>query len=269
MKTILFSILLMIISCLQLKANVFMAVKNGKWHQGTSWDFGQIPCPGDTVIIPEGITIKLTKNIRLSKLNTDDGKLIIFGWLKLNKNVSLIIEDVQQINSLENGKLTGNSGAKIIVKEQKIFSFISKDERFKTVNKNPEVMIVRFNIRLNDTLLTDFSIRNSDSITFIEVQHSYDGKSWDLIDRVKAFPNEDNECRFISLKKVRRQNNVDFIRLIGYSNKGKAVLFNACQFKHNTKKIENRKKLNTIPKSIFLFGVASVGSRFAKMMNNF
>lgn len=269
MKAILFSISLMIVSCLQIKASILIAIKKGKWHQESSWNLDRIPNSADTIIIPDGINIMVTTHVRILKMKSREGKLIIFGTLKLNKNVSIIINDHSWINCLENGKLIGNRGSKIIVNEQLKFSFKKMNERYQLIANYPKVMIDRLSIRLNDTLLTDFSIRNSDSITYMEVQHSYDGKSWSLIDRVKAFPNEANECRFISLKKVTRQNNADFVKLIGYSNTGKPVLFNVCQFKHNTKKMENRNKLKTIPKSIFLFGVTSLGSRFAKIMNNF
>lgn len=268
MKAILFCISLMTISCLRIQASVFTAVKSGKWHQEASWDLSQIPCSKDTVVIPEGIVLNVNNHIRVLNENDVSGKLVLFGELNLNKNVALILPDLQWFNIRENGRLTGNKGAKIIIKEQLFFIFKQSNERYAFDNKNQGIMKERLILRLNDTIYSDFSIRNTEDLAFIEVQHSYNGTSWVVLDRLKAFANDSNEYRVISIKKSARKDNADFIKLVAYSLSGKPILLSASHFTHNAKKIETRKKLRMFPKHLFIFSVASFGSRFSMFINS-
>lgn len=261
MKTILLCISLIVMSYLQLQASVFIAIKNGKWHDGFTWDQNRIPCLNDTIVIPDGVIVSLTENLRILGIGGSKGKLFNFGELKLTKKVAVILNEKSWINCFENGKLTGNKDAKIIINEQIIFRFSKNHEQYKDCSNSEMMMLERITIRLNDTLLADFSIKHN-NIAFIEIQHSYNGYNWQLIDRIKAVQNEKYLYRFISIKKIKKKDNFDFIRMIGYSMEGKPMLLSITRIKIDAAKEESLKKNEMLPKHLFMFGIASFVIKF-------
>jgi hypothetical protein len=96
MRTLIFLLLFSVVA----KANTITAVNSGNWVLPQTWSCNCKPADGDTIVIPEGVTVNISRPLTVNTINIE-----ISGTLDLSNGL---------LQMAEIGKITVKSGGKLI-----------------------------------------------------------------------------------------------------------------------------------------------------------
>jgi hypothetical protein len=92
------------------KANTVTAVSDGNWVLPQTWSCGCRPIDGDTIVIPEGVTVTISRPLTVNTIT-----IIVSGTLDMSNGL-LQMTEVGKITVKPGGKLIANGvGATITV----------------------------------------------------------------------------------------------------------------------------------------------------------
>jgi len=178
-------------------------VNNGSWSQTTTWDLGRLPTNGDTVVIPQNITLVLDNNLNMSSQNI---YLKIYGVLNLKvgkldlgANSTIVIYTTGSINNINGnnseriqiGGVTKYSGSEgtLIGPSYASSATGTSPNGFSVFNPLP-VNFLGFSVASQGSdVIVQWATSEEINAFQYQVERSYDGASWTVIARINAAGN--------------------------------------------------------------------------------
>lgn len=97
-----YTLLFVLVIATTANARTFTAVSNGNWVLPSTWSSNSVPASGDNIIIPQGITVNVTRPVNAWAVT-----ISVAGELNLN-NGMLQIADGDNITVLPGGKIAAS-----------------------------------------------------------------------------------------------------------------------------------------------------------------
>jgi hypothetical protein len=201
-KFYLLSISLLVFSLTTFANPVITADNNaGKWKTNNTWDLNRKPKDGDTVIIPEGITVVLNNSQNLSSATL---YVKVYGTLDIDGG-RLQMDNNSVVLVFPQGKIKGhgNSSEKITIGGTTKFSGNQANLIGPKIADNASgnsfrdassielpVKFVGFNVALQGkNVLVEWTTAEESNSSRFEIQRSEDGLNWNTISSVAAAGN--------------------------------------------------------------------------------
>ncbi|MBI2258358.1 MAG: T9SS type A sorting domain-containing protein [Flavobacteriia bacterium] len=216
------------------------------WNIAGTWDLGRVPKCGDTIVIPEGVTVLIPANVDLDDpANSACGEthIIVSGIISLSNGTRLELASGVCIDFKDTGILTTHGGGKGVANVQIGGStewhasdgdWVGPDN-IGCSNALP-VELISFNLEIiNEKVELSFVTSTERELDYYIIESSRDGSFWQEISSVKAIGNSSNLNKYSSkdenpfngesyyrLKNVDINGTVNILEIIScsfYSNK--------------------------------------------------
>jgi len=175
-------------------------VNNGKWISNSTWSLGRQPINGDTLVIPQNMTVLVEHDVNMA---TSQLYMKVYGTLNfrnsvmsLNSNSKIILFGGATINNLDGNntesiiiggvyKYRGTEGTVTGVKYADNTTGSSPNS-FMPFSPLP-VKFIGFNVaRQNNNILVEWTTAEEMNSSYYEVQRSENGNDWNTIANITA-----------------------------------------------------------------------------------
>lgn len=203
------SIALLVFSLITFANPIITADNNaGKWKTNSTWDLNRKPKDGDTVIIPEGITVVLnnSQSLASSKLY-----IKVYGTLDINGG-SITLNSNSVVLVFPQGEIKGNgsSSEKIVIggttkfrgNQSNLFGPQIADNASGNGFRNASaielpVRFVAFNVALQGkNVLVEWTTAEESNSSSFEIQRSENGSDWNTVSSVSAAGNSTSLLKY-------------------------------------------------------------------------